>query len=67
MQGPYTRALLLDVAKIAYQCELLGIADEEVKAKKLDYVKQAIVLDPRKADLWVHLHIFADAKNEQQN
>ena len=37
--GPFTRALLLDAAKIAYQCELLGVADASVKKRKLSYVK----------------------------
>ena len=64
--GPYTRGLLLDAAKIAYECELLGVADADIKKKKLDYARQAIVLDPQKAELWVHLHIFADKETEQQ-
>lgn len=55
--GPFARSLLLDAAKIALQCELVGIEDESIAAKKIRYARQAIMLDPENAELWVHLHL----------
>ena len=55
--GPFARSLLLDAAKIALKCELVGVVDETLKTKKLSFAKQAIMLDPENAELWVHLHL----------
>lgn len=57
MPGPFRRSLLLDAAKIALQCELIGLIDEDLKVKKLQFAKKAIMLDPENAELWVHLHL----------
>ena len=55
--GPFARSLMLDAAKIALQCELEGYSDDSLKEKKLRFAKQAIMLDPENAELWVHLHL----------
>ena len=37
--GQCKRSLLLDAAKLALKCELIGVQDEELIEKKLKYAK----------------------------
>lgn len=57
--------MLLDAAKLALKCELIGVKDEDLAQKKLKYAKQALMLDPENAELWVHLHLCFTAKTEK--
>ena len=62
--GPCARSLLLDAAKIALKCEVVGIVDESIIQKKLIYAKRAIMLDPENAELWVHLHLCLTGESD---
>ena len=63
--GPCARSLLLDAAKIALKCEVVGIVDESLAQKKLMYAKRALMLDPENAELWVHLHLCLTANSDK--
>ena len=53
--------MLIDAAKVALKCEILGIDVPDLAAKKVRYAKWAIMLEPESAELWVHLHLCLTA------